>query len=131
MDITHYGSQHFLTLIDCGPSRFTLWRPLLRQDSTSIIRQLESVFYKRGPPEEILTDNDTAFHSKPSVSWMNGEPSSDCDVRMYQVATAYWRGANEVSKESPRESSVQSLRPCIGIIQQQRMMYPLQVHRPM
>ena len=64
MDITHYGSQHFLMLIDSGPSRFAVWRPLLRQDSTSIIRQLESVFYERGPPEEILTDNNTAFHSK-------------------------------------------------------------------
>ena len=46
MDITHYGSQHFLMLIDCGPSRFTVWRPLLCQDSTSVICQLESVFYK-------------------------------------------------------------------------------------
>ena len=54
MDITHYGSQHVLMLIDCGPSRFAVWWPLLRQDSTSIIRQLESVFYKWGPPEEIL-----------------------------------------------------------------------------
>ena len=63
MDITHYSSQHFLTL-DCGPSRFAAWRPLLRQDSTSVIRQLESVFYERGPLEEILTDNDTAFRSK-------------------------------------------------------------------
>ena len=26
-----------------------------------IIRELESIFYERGPPEEILTDNDTAF----------------------------------------------------------------------
>ena len=64
MDITHYGSQHFLTLINCGPSRFAVWRLLLCQDSASVICQLESVFYKQGPPEEIPTDNDTAFHSK-------------------------------------------------------------------
>ena len=64
MSITHYGSQHFLTFIDCGPSRFAVWQPLLRQDSTSIIRQLESVFSERGSPEEILMDNDTAFRSK-------------------------------------------------------------------
>ena len=32
--------------------------------TTSVIRQLESVFYERGPPEEILTHNDTAFRSK-------------------------------------------------------------------
>ena len=63
MDITHYGSQHFLTLIDCGPTRFAIWRLLVRQDSSSVIRELESIFYERGPPEEILTDNDTAFCS--------------------------------------------------------------------
>ena len=63
MDVTHYGSQHFLTLIDCGPTRFAIWRPLVRQDSSSVIRELESIFYKRGPPEEILMDNDTAFCS--------------------------------------------------------------------
>ena len=63
MDVTHYGSQHFLTLIDCGPTRFAIWRPLVRQDSSSVIRELESIFYERGPPEEILTDNDTAFCS--------------------------------------------------------------------
>ena len=63
MDITHYGSQHFLTLTDCGPTRFAIWRPLVRQDSSSVIRELESIFYERGPPEEILTDNDTAFCS--------------------------------------------------------------------
>ena len=64
MDITHYGGKHFLTLIDCGPTRFAVWRPLLRQDSSSVIRQLESVFCERGPPEEVLTDNDTAFCSQ-------------------------------------------------------------------
>ena len=63
MDITHYGSQHFLTLIDCGPTRFAIWRPLVRQDSSSVIRELESIFYERGPPEENLTDNDKAFGS--------------------------------------------------------------------
>ena len=63
MGITHYGSQHFLTLIDCGPTRFAIWRPLVRHDSSSVIRELESIFYERGLPEEILTDNDTAFCS--------------------------------------------------------------------
>ena len=64
MEITHYSSQHFLTLINCWPSRFAVWWLLLPKDSTSVICQLESVFYKRGPPEEILTNNDTAFRSR-------------------------------------------------------------------
>ena len=51
------------TLIDCGLTRFAIWHPLVKQDSSSVIRELESIFYERGPPEEILTDNDTAFCS--------------------------------------------------------------------
>ncbi|XP_065667190.1 uncharacterized protein LOC136087678 [Hydra vulgaris] len=29
MDITHYGTDKFLSLIDCGPSKYALWRQLL------------------------------------------------------------------------------------------------------
>ena len=64
MDITHYDGAHFLTLIDHGPSRFAVWRPLRRQDSTCVVEQLESIFLERGAPDEILTDNDTAFKSR-------------------------------------------------------------------
>ena len=28
MDITHCNGSHFLTLIDCGPARFAIWRRL-------------------------------------------------------------------------------------------------------
>ena len=64
MDITHHGVYHFLTITDCGPSQFSVWRQLAQQDSASVIRQLEEVFFERGPPRELLTDNDTAFRSK-------------------------------------------------------------------
>lgn len=64
MDVTHYGGKSYMTLIDCGPSRFSLWRPLKLQTSASIIQQLEAVFFEQGAPEELLTDNDTAFRSK-------------------------------------------------------------------
>ena len=43
---------------------YWLWSFLLRQDTASIIRQLESIFYDQGPPAEILTDNSTAFSSE-------------------------------------------------------------------
>ena len=39
MDIT-YEDQHYLTLIDCGPRRFSIWRPMQHQNAASIIRQL-------------------------------------------------------------------------------------------
>ena len=64
MDITHCGGRHYLTLIDCGPSRFAIWRQLRLQTSESVIKQLEAVFYERGAPEELLTDNDTAFRTR-------------------------------------------------------------------
>ncbi|XP_066985023.1 uncharacterized protein [Macrobrachium rosenbergii] len=64
MDITHYDGWPYLTLIDCGPSRFAIWHRLRFQTSETIIGQLETLFYERGVPEELLTDNDTAFRSK-------------------------------------------------------------------
>lgn len=63
MDVTHYRGRHYLTLIDCGPSRFAIWRELGRQSAEEVCRVLESVFAERGGPEELLTDNDTAFRS--------------------------------------------------------------------
>ena len=57
MDICHIQNQHYLTLIDCGPSRYAIWRKLRSQDTASVIRQLESVFFERGAPKELLTDN--------------------------------------------------------------------------
>ena len=64
MDITHCSGQHYLTLIDRGPSRFAVWRRLRLQTSASVVEKLESVFCEHGAPEELLTDNDTAFRSK-------------------------------------------------------------------
>ena len=64
MDIAHHNGEHFLTLINCGPSRFAMWWLLRRPDATAVIRQLESVFLERGPLTEILTDNGTAFTSE-------------------------------------------------------------------
>ena len=61
MDITHYEDQHYLTSIDCGPSRFSIWRPLQHQNAASIIRHLESGLSERGSPAELLTDNGAAF----------------------------------------------------------------------
>ena len=63
MDITHVKGYHYLTLIDCGPTWFAVWRRLQRQDTDSVIQQLESVFFEHEAPVELLTDNDTAFRS--------------------------------------------------------------------
>ena len=64
MDITHYRGRSYLSLVDCGPSRFTIWRPLRTQTSAAVIEQLDTVFLERGAPRELLLDNDTAFRSR-------------------------------------------------------------------
>ena len=44
MDITHHNGENFLTIIDCAPSRFTIWWPLHRQDAPTVIWQLRECF---------------------------------------------------------------------------------------
>lgn len=63
VDVTHFGRKRFLTLIDCGPSRFAIWREIESESAASIVRHLEEVFRERGPPDEVLMDNGTAFRS--------------------------------------------------------------------
>ena len=64
IDVTHYSGQSYLSIVDCGPSRYCLWRLLRREDSASVVQKLEEVFFERGAPEELLCDNDTAFRSR-------------------------------------------------------------------
>uniref|UniRef100_A0A5S6QKJ0 Integrase catalytic domain-containing protein n=1 Tax=Trichuris muris TaxID=70415 RepID=A0A5S6QKJ0_TRIMR len=61
MDIIHFRGRIYLTLIDCGASRYAIWRSLKCHSSAAVGEQLESIFCERGAPEELLTDNDTAF----------------------------------------------------------------------
>jgi len=83
MDITHFEGRNYLSLTDCGPSRFAVWRHLRRQDSATVIQQLEAVFFEHGAPSELLTNNDTAFCSRAlSSSWRDGALKSTSDVPM-------------------------------------------------
>ena len=70
IDIMHVGSQLYLTIINCGPARFTIWRLLHQQDTANIIRQLESIFYNWGPPAEVLTVNGVAFSSEQFLQFL-------------------------------------------------------------
>ena len=63
MDFTHYGGTHLLTLINCGPTRFAVWRLIVWQDSSSVICQLSLIFFERRAPE-ILADNNPIFCSQ-------------------------------------------------------------------
>ena len=63
MDVTHYNRHLFLTLLDCGPSRFALWRRIPSENEATIATQLEIVFCSYGPPDELLLDNSASFRS--------------------------------------------------------------------
>ena len=64
IDVTHYQHQSYLTVIDCGPSRFGLWRQLRRPDAENVVSHLEAILCERGAPSEILCDNDTVFRGR-------------------------------------------------------------------
>ena len=65
MDVTHFGpALLYLTVVDWGPSRFSVWRRLRSQSSDIVCEQLEAVFLERGAPAEILVDNSTVFRGK-------------------------------------------------------------------
>ena len=62
-DVTHFGTKVFLSLVDCGPSRFAIWRGLRDESAASIVAELHQVVRERGPFEELLLDNSAAFRS--------------------------------------------------------------------
>jgi len=63
VDVTHYGGMQYLSMVDCGPSRFTIWRKLPNETASSIVANLQQVVIERGPFAELLLDNATAFRS--------------------------------------------------------------------
>ena len=64
LDVTHYGLQKYLTMVDCGPSRFAIWRIIRSEAETEVVSVLRQVFSQFGPPAEILCDNGRSFTSK-------------------------------------------------------------------
>ena len=64
IDVTHYKGKSYLSVIDCGPSRFAVWRQLRRPDATEISGHLDQLFMERGAPAEVLADNDTVFRGR-------------------------------------------------------------------
>lgn len=70
IDVTHYGGKCYLTMIDCGPSRFSVWRRILDESVDSILSELIQLFRERGPPEQILMDNARSFRSAAMRSFL-------------------------------------------------------------
>ena len=56
INVTHYGQQKYLTLIDCGASRFAVWRCIRGESEREIAPLVRQTFSEFGPPDEILCD---------------------------------------------------------------------------
>lgn len=64
VDVTHYRQIPYLSMVDCGPGRFAIWRKLKKEDAQEISAEFNNVFLERGPVDELLMDNSTAFRSR-------------------------------------------------------------------
>ena len=64
IDVTHYGGVPYLSVVDCGPGRFAIWRALKRETAECIVSVLQEIFRERGPVNEVLMDNATVFRSE-------------------------------------------------------------------
>ena len=64
VDVTHYQNVPFLSIIDCGPGRLAVWRRIPNETAENICDILEEIFLERGPVEEVLMDNGSAFRSR-------------------------------------------------------------------
>jgi len=63
IDVTHYEGRLFLSMVDCGPSRFAIWRRLQTESADNIVAQLRSIVVERGPCYEFLMNSSMAFRS--------------------------------------------------------------------
>ena len=61
VDVTHYKNTPYLTVVDCGPSRFALWRKLRNETASVVKAEFERIFNERGPCVELLSDNGPCF----------------------------------------------------------------------
>ena len=61
VDVTHHGRDKYLSMIECGPSRFTIWRRIPNEDASVLVGAIESILVEFGPPVQILLDNSTSF----------------------------------------------------------------------
>ena len=108
MDVTRVNGGHYLTLIDCGPTRFAVWRRMQRQDTDSVIQQLESVFFERGAPVELFTDNDPAFRSG---AFMQFAERWACSLQM-RLRCFWKRNCGEVSPIGEAHRNEEALYNC-------------------
>nr|XP_047139073.1 uncharacterized protein LOC124814987 [Hydra vulgaris] len=68
IDLTHVGAELYLSMIDCGPSRYTIWRKLTTKTAAEVVGKLEEIFSLFGPPVCLLMDNEFRFNTLTSFA---------------------------------------------------------------
>ena len=63
IDVTHFRSCCYLSLVDCGPSRYAVWRFLRNESAGEICGVFAQILCDFGPPGEIVADNGASFRS--------------------------------------------------------------------
>nr|XP_047137491.1 uncharacterized protein LOC124813994 [Hydra vulgaris] len=75
IDVTDVGAELYLSIIDCGPSRYTIWRKLITKTAAEVVGKLEEIFSLFGPPVCLLMDNEfrsntlTSFAENGMLIW--------------------------------------------------------------
>lgn len=72
IDVTHYRQMSYLSVVDCGPGRFAVWKELRKESADCVVALLNEIFFERGPAEEILVDNATVFRSETMKEFLEG-----------------------------------------------------------
>ena len=69
MDVTTLAGKKYLTLVDCGPSRFAIWRLIKNETERELTAELSSIFFERGFVRELVLDNSGAFRANAFKEW--------------------------------------------------------------
>ena len=92
IDVTHYRNEVYLSMVDCGPGRFAIWKRIRGETAEVISTVLEEVFLKRGPVTEVLMDNGRAFRSatlKEMLDNMGCEMFFQCSIQAERPWNCY------------------------------------------
>ncbi|XP_043202630.1 uncharacterized protein LOC122370793 [Amphibalanus amphitrite] len=109
VDVTHHHGCLYLTVVDCGPSRFAIWRLLRYETAACVIAELAAIFCERGPPAEMLLDNATTFHSRAFRAFAN-----DWNVAV-RYRAAHVPSGNGVVERNHRSIKVIATRAKCGV----------------
>ena len=107
-DVTHFGRQAYLTIIDLG-SRYCVWRMLRTESAEEICFQLHQLFAELGPPQTMLSDNAPVYRSAKMKSLMDR-----WDI-VQEFSCAYRPQGNGISERNHRTIKTMAARSANSI----------------